>query len=164
MGNQSAESRSSEQSRQNSLQHKPGAAGCANGKAVIARRDGARSKLNGLRSKCGSCNLCTTNRLAASTAVKCCFSKPGFCRKFIEQFKSMNFVNDEEVNQQLETVRKELLTKTAEEYRDSTKARGQLVDGLSQLRDTAERLATQEATQLVQRFGELGRRKFHLAA
>src|SRR6266481_166248 len=84
--------------------------------------------------------------------------------KFIEQFKSMNFVNDEEMNQQLEGVRKELLTKTAEEYRDSTKARNQLVTGLSQLRDTAKRLATQDAVELVQRFGEMGRRKFHLAA
>jgi hypothetical protein len=84
--------------------------------------------------------------------------------KFIEQFKSMNFVNDEEMNQQLETVRKELLTKTAEEYRDSTKARNQLVAGLSQLRDAAKRMATQDATELVQRFGEMGRRKFHLAA
>jgi Protein of unknown function (DUF3150) len=84
--------------------------------------------------------------------------------KFIEQFKSMNFVNDEEMNQQLETMRKELLTRTAEEYRDSTKARNQLVAGLSQLRDSANRLATQDAAELVQRFGEMGRRKFHLAA
>lgn len=84
--------------------------------------------------------------------------------KFIEQFKSMNFVNDEEMSLKLETVRKELLTKTAEEYRDSTKARNQLVSGLSQLRDTAKHLATQEATELVRRFGEMGRRKFHLAA
>jgi ElaB/YqjD/DUF883 family membrane-anchored ribosome-binding protein len=84
--------------------------------------------------------------------------------KFIEQFKSMNFVNDEEMNHQLEAVRKELLTKTAEEYRDSSKARNQLVAGLSQLRDTAKRMATQDAVELVQRFGEMGRRKFHLAA
>ena len=84
--------------------------------------------------------------------------------KFIEQFKQMNFVNDQEMNQQLETIRKELLTKTAEEYRDSTKARNQLVTGLSHLRDTAKRLATQDAAELVQRFGEMGRRKFHLAA
>ena len=84
--------------------------------------------------------------------------------KFIEQFKAMNFVNDSEMEQQLETVRKELLSRTAEEYRDSTKARTQLVSGLSQLRDTASRLARQDATELVQRFGELGRRRFHLAA
>jgi hypothetical protein len=84
--------------------------------------------------------------------------------KFVDQFKQMNFVNDTEMEQQLETVRRELLSKTAEEYRDSRKARGQLVAGLSQLRDTASRLARQDAAQLVQRFGEIGRRKFHLAA
>ena len=84
--------------------------------------------------------------------------------KFIDQFKSMNFVSDTEMEAQLEAVRKELLSKTAEEYRDSRKARIQLVTGLSQLRDTASRLAHQDATEIVQRFGEMGRRKFHLAA
>src|SRR5512135_2861432 len=84
--------------------------------------------------------------------------------KFIEQFKSMNFVNDGEMEQQLETVRKELLNRSAEEYRDSTKARNQLVAGLSQLRDTAKALANQDAAELMQRFGEMGKRKFHLAA
>lgn len=84
--------------------------------------------------------------------------------KFIEQFRTMNFVNDLEMEQQLEAVRTELLSRTAEQYRDSTKARNQLLTGLTQLRDTAKALATQDATELVQRLGELGRRKFHLAA
>lgn len=84
--------------------------------------------------------------------------------KFVEQFKTMNFVGDADMERQLENVRKELLSRTAEEYRDSSKARNQLVAGLSQLRDTAKRLATQDAVELVQRFGEMGRRKFHLAA
>ncbi len=43
--------------------------------------------------------------------------------KFLDQFKQMNFVNDQEMEQQLEAVRKELFTRSAEEYRDSTKAR-----------------------------------------
>jgi hypothetical protein len=84
--------------------------------------------------------------------------------KFIEQFKQMNFVNDAEMERQLETVRQELLSRTAEEYRDSATARNRLVSGLAQLRDTASQLARQDAAELVQRFGELGRRKFHLAA
>ena len=84
--------------------------------------------------------------------------------KFLDHFRELNFCNDTEMEQQLESVRKELLSKTAEEYRDSRKARTQLVAGLSQLRDTANRLAHQDATELVQRFGEMGRRKFHLAA
>jgi hypothetical protein len=60
--------------------------------------------------------------------------------------------------------RQELLTRTAEEYRDSASARAKLVNGLSRLRDHASELARSNATELVQRFGEMGRRKFNLAA
>ena len=84
--------------------------------------------------------------------------------RFIEQFKSLNFANDTVMEQQLENVKKELLTKTAEEYRDSAIARARLKNGLSQLANQARTLARQDATELVQRFGELGRRKFNLAA
>ena len=84
--------------------------------------------------------------------------------RFIDQFKQMNFANDSEMESQLESVRKELLSRTAEEYRDSALARQRLTSGLSKLADQARALAGQDATELVQRFGELGKRKFHLAA
>ena len=85
--------------------------------------------------------------------------------RFIDQFKQMNFVGDATMEQQLETVRRELLSRTAEEYRQGgSSAQATLVSGLSRLADTARELARQEATELVQRFGELGRRKFQLAA
>jgi len=84
--------------------------------------------------------------------------------RFIDQFKSMNFVNDRVMEQQLERVKGELLTKSAEEYRDSAVARARLKSGLSQLTNQARNLARQDATELVNRFGELGRRKFNLAA
>ena len=84
--------------------------------------------------------------------------------RFIDQFKQMNFVDDREMEQQLEHVRKELLSKTAEEYRDSKTARRRLVAGLSQLANHAQVLAKQDASELVQRFGQMGHRKFHLAA
>lgn len=84
--------------------------------------------------------------------------------KFIDHFKQMNFVNDHAMEEQLETVRKELLTKTAEEYRDSSVARQRLVNGLSQLASKANELARADATQLVERFGAVGKRKFVLAA
>jgi hypothetical protein len=84
--------------------------------------------------------------------------------KFIDQFKSLNFANDSEMEEQLEKVRKELLSKTAQEYRDDSLAHRQLIQGVSKLRDTARELATQDAAELVQRFGELGRRRLHLAA
>ena len=61
-------------------------------------------------------------------------------------------------------MRKEFLGRTAEEYRNSGTARDQLVNGLSQLRDKANDLAQQDATELVQSFGQMGRRKFTLAA
>lgn len=76
----------------------------------------------------------------------------------------MNFVNDTEMEQRLQQVRRELLTRTAEEYRDSASARAKLVNGLSRLRDQANQMARENATELVQRFGEMGRRKFNLAA
>ena len=84
--------------------------------------------------------------------------------RFIDQFKQMNFANDTVMEQQLENVKKELLTKTAEEYRDSAVARARLKNGLSKLANEARTLAHQDATELIQRFGELGRRKFNLAA
>ncbi len=84
--------------------------------------------------------------------------------KFIDQFRQMNFAGDNAMDQQLEAVRKELLSKTAAQYRDSAYARTQLVDGLSKLRDKAAELAKADVSHIVQRFGELGRRKFTLAA
>jgi hypothetical protein len=84
--------------------------------------------------------------------------------RFIDDFKQMNFVNDTEMEQRLQQVRQELLTKTAEEYRDNASARAKLVNGLSRLRDQAGQMARTNATELVQRFGEMGRRKFNLAA
>lgn len=84
--------------------------------------------------------------------------------RFIDQFKQMNFANDSVMEQELDRVRRELLSKTAEEYRDSSVARQRLTHGLSQLADKAKSLVHADASQLVERFGELGRRKFHLAA
>jgi hypothetical protein len=85
--------------------------------------------------------------------------------RFIDQFKQMNFVGDTQMEQQLETVRRELLSRTAEEYRQGgASAVATLESGLSRLADTARQLARQDATELVQRFGGLGRRKFQLAA
>src|SRR6185503_9566026 len=51
--------------------------------------------------------------------------------RFIEHFKQLNFVGDADMEQQLENVRKELLSKTAEEYRDSKRARTRLIEGLT---------------------------------
>lgn len=84
--------------------------------------------------------------------------------RFIDQFQQMNFANDAEMAAQLEKVRGELLTRTAAEYRDSAHAQRKLRSGLSALAGKARELAQADTTELVQQFGQLGRRRFHLAA
>ena len=84
--------------------------------------------------------------------------------RFIDQFRQMNFANDAEMEAQLERVRGELLTRTAAEYRDNRSAQRSLRDGLSALAGKARELAQADARELVQQFGQLGRRRFHLAA
>lgn len=84
--------------------------------------------------------------------------------KFIEKFRALNFAGDRDMEQQLETARSQLLTRSAAEYRDSTQAQTALRSGLERLRDEAGRLAQQDTREIVERFGSLGRRKFNLAA
>jgi hypothetical protein len=84
--------------------------------------------------------------------------------RFIDEFKQLNFVGDQQMESELERVRREFLSRTAEEYRDSQMARAQLLHGLSELADHARELAQQDATELVQQFGALGIRELTLAA
>ncbi len=84
--------------------------------------------------------------------------------RFIDQFKLMNFVGDPEMEEQLERVRQEFLVRSAEEYRDDAFARSRLEQGLEGLADTARDLARQDSQALVNRFGQMGRRRFNLAA
>ena len=83
---------------------------------------------------------------------------------FIDQFRQLNFVGDREMEGHLELVRRELLTRTAEEYRDSGAAKARLQNGLRALADTARELARQDSHDLVEHFGQMGRRKFHMVA
>ena len=83
---------------------------------------------------------------------------------FVEQFKTMNFAGDEALETMLSNARRELLGRTAEEYRDSTAAQAQLTAGLKKLGEEARRLATQESREIVERFGKLGARRFTLVA
>jgi len=84
--------------------------------------------------------------------------------RFIEQFKQMNFANDTVMEAQLEQVRKEFLSRTAEEYRDSKQAQARLKQGLGALAGKARELARADSAELVKSFGQMGRRKFSLAA
>jgi len=83
---------------------------------------------------------------------------------FLDRFKAMNFANDGEMEQRLQEVRAELLSRTAEEYRNSSYARNQLTQGLRNLSQHARELAQADTRQLVRSFGEMGRRRFSLAA
>ncbi|MDF1658112.1 MAG: DUF3150 domain-containing protein [Verrucomicrobiales bacterium] len=83
--------------------------------------------------------------------------------KFIDDFKSLNFASDTEMEKQLDLVRDQLLSRTAEDYRSSSFATRSLEFGLTDLRNHARELASQDARELVERFGELGRRKLQLA-
>jgi hypothetical protein len=84
--------------------------------------------------------------------------------RFIDEFKQLNFVGDQQMEAELERVRQEFLTRSAEDYRDDGAARTRLQAGLQALADTARQLAQQDATELVQRFGALGVRRLNLAA
>jgi len=81
---------------------------------------------------------------------------------FMDQFKALNFAGDQELNDKLELVRKQFLTKTAEEYRDNDKARGRLTQGIQGLADAARELAHADAREIVERFGQMGVRRFNL--
>lgn len=83
---------------------------------------------------------------------------------FIEQFKGLNFAHDGALEAMLENARRELLGRTAEEYRDSAAAQVKLTAGLKKLGEEARRLATQESREIVERFGKLGVRRFSLVA
>jgi hypothetical protein len=71
--------------------------------------------------------------------------------RFIDQFKAMNFANDHEMEQRLEQVRREFLSSSAEDYRNSP------------MRDHANDLMNQDARDLVSRFGQMGKRKLMMA-
>ena len=83
---------------------------------------------------------------------------------FIDSFKTMNFAGDEALETMLANARRELLSRTAEEYRDNAAAHAQLTTGLKQLGEEARRLVRQESREIVERFGKLGARRFSLVA
>ena len=83
---------------------------------------------------------------------------------FIEQFKALNFAGDQQLEERLEAVRKQFLSRTAEDYRDDDKARTRLQDGIKGLADAARELASADSREIVERFGQMGARRFNLAA
>ena len=84
--------------------------------------------------------------------------------KFIEEFKTLNFVGDQQMEAELERVKQEYLTTSAEAYRDNGAAEQRLRQGLQGLASFARNLSNEEAQELIDQFGQVGRRKISLAA
>ena len=84
--------------------------------------------------------------------------------QFIDHFKTLNFARDRELEAHLEETRRRFLIQPAETYRDNIGARMKLDQGIKALGDTARELARADATEIVQSFGAMGRRRFSLAA
>ncbi len=83
--------------------------------------------------------------------------------RFIDQFKAMNFADDREMEERLERVRAEFLGRSAEGYRADPAAQRDLEAGLAAMRDHARALIQSGADELVENFGQLGRRRLQLA-
>jgi hypothetical protein len=79
---------------------------------------------------------------------------------FIEDFRSLNFAGDRELESTLEKFRRDLLTRSAEDYRNSGGAMRDLTVGLDRLRESAVRMAKGDAGDVLSRFGQMGVRRF----
>jgi hypothetical protein len=77
---------------------------------------------------------------------------------FIDNFKGLNFADDQQLESTLEQFRRELLSRSAEEYRNNPGAMASLSDGLNRLRNSAVQLVREDAHDIVSRFGQVGRR------
>ena len=78
---------------------------------------------------------------------------------FIDSFKSLNFADDQQLEATLERFRRDLLTRSAEDYRNDSTAMASLTDGLQRLRENAVQLARSDARDVLARFGQMGARK-----
>lgn len=78
---------------------------------------------------------------------------------FISTFRSLNFAGDQQLEATLDQFRRELLQRSAEEYRSDPGAMASLTDGLNRLRENAVQLAREDAQEIVSRFGQMGTRR-----
>ena len=78
---------------------------------------------------------------------------------FIESFRMLNFASDQQLEQTLERFRRDLLSRSAEEYRNQPGAMASLTDGLNRLRESAMQLARSDAKEVISRFGQMGTRR-----
>ena len=82
---------------------------------------------------------------------------------FIESFRSLNFAGDQQLETTLERFRRDLLHRSAEEYRNDPGAMASLTDGLNRLRENAVSMVRNDARDVLARFGQLGERRLAAA-
>jgi hypothetical protein len=78
---------------------------------------------------------------------------------FIESFRALNFAGDQQLEGTLDRFRRELLNRSAEEYRNDPGAMASLTDGLNRLRENAVELVRSDARDVIARFGQMGSRR-----
>ena len=83
---------------------------------------------------------------------------------FIDHFKQLNFAEDQELNSTLESFRDQFLEVPAGYYRDSDIEQSRLTQGIKALANTTRTMAIQDSREIIEKFGQMGRRKFNLAA
>ena len=66
---------------------------------------------------------------------------------------------DQQLEQTLERFRRDLLSRSAEDYRNDSGAMSSLTDGLTRLRENAVQLASADARDVISRFGQQGGRR-----
>ena len=77
---------------------------------------------------------------------------------FIQSFRTLNFAGDQQLEATLERFRRELLNRSAEDYRNNPGAMASLTDGLNRLRENAVELVRSDTREIISRFGQVGRR------
>jgi hypothetical protein len=139
-----------------------------------AARDAGRRIAEGVESFVGDC----VTSLRAQTAQLCDEMLEAFrtgktgvhqrtlnrLTEFIDNFRSLNFANDAELDRRLTEVRQRFLNTSAEQYRDDAQARVRMTDGIRSLANAARELASADTRAVVEGFGRMGTRRFTLAA
>ncbi|MEO5715981.1 MAG: DUF3150 domain-containing protein [Luteolibacter sp.] len=107
-----------------------------------------------------------TARLASDVLATIDASKNGVHQRtlnrlstFIDSFRSLNFAGDQHLESTLERFRRDLLNRSAEDYRNNPGAMASLTDGLNRLRENAVELVRTDTRDVIARFGQMGTRR-----
>lgn len=83
---------------------------------------------------------------------------------FIDSFRTLNFAGDAQLEGTLERFREQLLTRSAEDYRNDSSAMTNLRDGLNRLHDAALAMARADGRDVIRSFGQFGGRRLAVAS